>query len=526
MNDRLHPLLLLLTMLDLGFVHATGAVDAVLLLPMWLFALLSPRLRRLQRFPFYRHAWNAGVLVVFSLLVHHATTTGLLHMLEDGLVLAVLCQVHLLNNIGEKQRPDLTFFNSFLIAFVTSFFAPDFWWSMLFVGHTLVFVPALQVYVLTSRGRDLTADVLRSLVRDSVPRTLIISAATVLVFVMWPRDFERPGWLKDHLAIGQQLQVGLAERIDLDRESKPYLSDKIALRIEMLEGNLSAVPSHWRANVFSEFDGRTWFPQDVSHLGSRFASDTPWSQASGTWRRPTRGEPHTRMLVQLMNGRSERLATTLAAVRLTMRNLEGRMLSAKSYAGFAIIPTADAPPNSLKYTIELAQPQPTSNISTSSRCPNAACRRWPTTLANNCAARCRQPPTASHSRPRQAIGYRATAATNYLATLVSPAMSASSCSARQLATANTLRLPWRCYCAPKVCHAASSVATSCTNAPKTSRRSSPANAMPMRGSKCSARTARGTRLMRPQRPMCAAPVVTVAASGKTPAVGCNRCGMR
>ena len=363
MNDRLHPLLLLLTMLDLGFVHATGAVDAVLLLPMWLFALLSPRLRRLQRFPIYRHAWNAGVLVVFSLLVHHATTTGLLHMLEDGLVLAVLCQVHLLNNIGEKQRPDLTFFNSFLIAFVTSFFAPDFWWSMLFVGHTLVFVPALQVYVLTSRGRDLTADVLRSLVRDSVPRTLIISAATVLVFVMWPRDFERPGWLKDHLAIGQQLQVGLAERIDLDRESKPYLSDKIALRIEMLEGNLSAVPSHWRANVFSEFDGRTWFPQDVRHLGSRFASDTPWSQASGTWRRPTRGEPHTRMLVQLMNGRSERLATTLTAVRLTMRNLEGRMLSAKSYAGFAIIPTADAPPNSLTYTVELAQPQPTSNIS-------------------------------------------------------------------------------------------------------------------------------------------------------------------
>ena len=123
----------------------------------------------------------------------------------------------LLNNVGDKQRPDLTFFNSFLIAFVTSFFAPDFWWSLLFIGHTLVFVPALQVYVLTSRDRDVGTDTVRSVLRDSVPRTLTISAVTALVFVLWPRDFHRAGWLRDNLAIGQQLQVGLAERIDLDR---------------------------------------------------------------------------------------------------------------------------------------------------------------------------------------------------------------------------------------------------------------------------------------------------------------------
>lgn len=367
MSDRLHPLLLLLTLLDLGFVHATGAVDAAPLLPMWLFALASPRLRRLQRFPAYRHAWNGGVLIVFSLLVHHATTTGLLHMLEDGLVLAVLCQVHLLNNIGERQRPDLTFFNSFLIAFVTSFFAPDFWWSLLFIGHTLAFVPALQVYALTGRGRTIDERVMRSLIRDSVPRTLAIATATAAAFVLWPRDFERSGWLKDNLALGQQMQVGLAEQIDLDRENTPYLSDRVALRIEMVEGNLSAVPSHWRANVFSEFDGRTWFPQDVGHVGSRFASDTPWSQVQGIWQRPMRGEPHTRLRVQQMDGRSERLATTLSAVRLQMHNLEGRMLSAKSYAGFAVIPAADAPSSPLTYTIELSQPRATPNVSQRAR---------------------------------------------------------------------------------------------------------------------------------------------------------------
>ena len=364
MNDRLHPLLLLLTLLDLGFVHATGAVDATPLLPMWLVALASPRLRRLQRFRVYRGGWNAFVLVVFALLVHHATTTGLLHMLEDGLVLAVLCQVHLLNNIGDQQRPDLTFFNSFLIAFVTSFFAPDFWWSLLFVGHTLVFVPALQVYVITGRGRDISTAVVRTVLRDSVPRTLVISTVTALVFVLWPRDFHRSGWLKETLAIGQQLQVGLAERIDLNRDTKPFLSDEIALRIEMIDGALDAVPSHWRANVFSEFDGSTWFPQDVSQIGSPFASDSPWSQqADGSWQRPTRGTPHTTMLVQQTNSSGELLVTTLAAVRMQPQNLEGRMLSAKSFAGFAIIPAADAPPRTLAYTIELAQPQATRVIS-------------------------------------------------------------------------------------------------------------------------------------------------------------------
>ena len=181
MSDRLHPFLALLCLLDLGFVHSTNAVSIPLLLPMWLFALASPWLRRLQCFLLYRAAWNGGVLIAFSLLVQHATTSGMLHMLEDGLVLAVLCQVHLLNNVGDQQRPDLTFFNSFLIAFVTSFFAPDFWWSLLFVAHTVAFVPALQVYVLTGSGQIIQKQDIQAVIRDSIPRTFAIAGATVLV---------------------------------------------------------------------------------------------------------------------------------------------------------------------------------------------------------------------------------------------------------------------------------------------------------------------------------------------------------
>ena len=178
MTDRLFPFLLLLTLLDLAFVQATAVVPSVDLLPLWLLGAAAPWLRRLQRHLLYRMAWNGGVLLVFALLVRHATTTGLLHMLEDGLVLAVLCQVHLLNNVGEKQRPDLIFFNSFLIAFVTSFFAPDLWWSLLFVLHALALVPSLEVYGLVRAGRELDPAALTGfLLWGSVPEPRTIRKA-------------------------------------------------------------------------------------------------------------------------------------------------------------------------------------------------------------------------------------------------------------------------------------------------------------------------------------------------------------
>ena len=363
MSDRLHPLLLLLSLLDLGFVHATGAVSATLLLPLWALALASPRLRRLQRHATYRVGWNLGVLVVFALLVHHATTTGLLHMLEDGLVLAVLCQVHLLNNIGDRQRPDLTFFNSFLIAFVTSFFAPDVWWSLLFAAHTLVFVPALQVYVLTARGRDVDGATMSALLRDSAPRTFVIAAATAAAFVLWPRDFQRAGWLKDHLALGQQLQAGMSDRIELDNENAAQLGDEVALRIEVQGAPLGSIPSHWRANAFSEFDGRTWYPQDAGRLGSRFASDVPWERGrDGAWRRPSRGAVHTTLNVRLYDKASARLATPLAAVAMQPRDLGGVILDPKSYAAFAFVQVSDPPAGPLSYTVGLAQPRPAPRI--------------------------------------------------------------------------------------------------------------------------------------------------------------------
>jgi transglutaminase-like putative cysteine protease len=367
-NDKLHPLLLLLTLCDLGFVHATGAVSSWVLLPLWIMAIASLRLRSLQTYYLYRGGWNACVLLTFSLLVHHATTTGMLHLLEDGLVLAVLCQVHLLNNIGDRQRPDLTFFNSFLIAFVTSFFAPDFWWSLLFIGHAFLFVPALQVYVLTKNGRDITIATWRHVIRDSMSRTAIVSAITVLAFVFWPRDFQRTGWLRETLSLGPQLQVGLSNRIDLERDKSVTNTDQITLRIETIDGDPTAIPSHWRVRVFSEFDGATWYPQDGRRIGSWFVSDSPWTrQKDNTWRRPARGNPHTRFRVKLFGGHGDRLPTTLAAVIIEPRQTQGRSVVPTSDAGFTIVQASGLNVRPMIYTVGIAQPKPVSGLSELSR---------------------------------------------------------------------------------------------------------------------------------------------------------------
>lgn len=360
MSDRLLPLLLLLTLLDLGFVHATEVVDGLSLSPLWLLGAGAPWLRRWQRFRLYRFAWNGGVLLVFTLLVHHATTTGLLHMLEDGLVLAVLCQVHLLNNVGEKQRPDLIFFNSFLIAFVTSFFAPDLAWCALFVLHSFTLVPALQTYCLQRGGRPMTPALLRAARRGSVRRTLVIGIATALAFVVLPRDFRRQGWLGDALALRQQFEAGLAERIEIGDEREARLGTDLVATITPASGRADDVPSHWRATAFSQFDGSAWSPQDARHLQSRFATDAPWEQHSdGSMRRPAAADGGPRLAVQLHDMTSARLLLPLAATNVHPRSDAPLLLDARSDGGLRLLTEGSSPVRQLAFTVVTGGVRPT-----------------------------------------------------------------------------------------------------------------------------------------------------------------------
>ncbi|MFM1871893.1 MAG: hypothetical protein RL398_1315 [Planctomycetota bacterium] len=288
MRDHLPWLLTLLTLLDLAFVQATDIVPVPLMLPLWGLALGAHWLRRLQRLLVYRIVWNVGVLGAFAALVHRATASGLVHMLEDGLLLAALCQVHLLNNVGERQRPDLVFFNSFLIAFVTSLFAPDFGWSLLFGLHAGVFVLGLEMLAVGRSGRELAAPVARALLRDGLVRCAMIAALTAVVFVAWPRDFDRRGWIGDAMNVEAALGGGLADRVSLAEEGATRLDDRVVLKIRPESGEPSDVPSHWRVRTFALFDGEQWLPPQVASLGSRFASDVPWRGTGDGWRR---GEP-------------------------------------------------------------------------------------------------------------------------------------------------------------------------------------------------------------------------------------------
>lgn len=355
MTDRLFGLLVLLTLLDVAFVQATEIVATVELLPLWALTAASFWLRRLQRHRAYRVGWNGCVLLVFALLVHHATTTGLLHMLEDGLVLAVLCQVHLLNNLGARQRPDLIFFNSFLIAFVTSFFAPDVSWSGLFVVHAFVLVPGLQLHALLLRAPDAGADVVRRLLRTSVPHTLAVGVVTALVFVVWPRDFRRDGWLGDAVALQQRFQAGLAERIRLDDEQPARLGDGVVAHLQPQSGRPGDVPAHWRTAAFSIFDGGGWSPQDASRLGSRFGTDPPWLQrGDGSWYRESRSSTTAVVRVRLHDLSSRRLPCPLTSVRLAPLAAPDLMVDAKSFGGFAVVPVGDAGGTPVDYEVEIA----------------------------------------------------------------------------------------------------------------------------------------------------------------------------
>lgn len=369
MAEALFPLLLALTLLDLGFVHACDVVAGTELLPLWLLAAGSPWLRRLQRFTAYRALWNLGVLLVFALLVRHATTTGLLHMLEDGLLLAILCQVHLINNIGARQRPDLVFFNSLLITFVTSFFAPDLSWSGLFAAHAMVLVPSLQVYAIARRQPDLDGRSLRRILRDSLPRTAVVGVVTALAFVLVPRDFRREGWLGEALALSGQAASGPTERIQLDDERASRLDNRVVMQLRPSSGEAADVPSHWRQIAFVRFTGASWLPQEAGELGGRLATDPAWQiDRTGGWSRvlPVPRQEPPAVAVRLQDRDAHRLPCPLEAQGLRLAAHAGMVMDPRPDGILGVLRTAETAGDAIGYEVRLAlapgQVRPTARL--------------------------------------------------------------------------------------------------------------------------------------------------------------------
>ncbi len=376
MPEALRWLFLGIVLLDLAFVQLTGTVTSPWLWALWSCAAVTPLLARLHEHAWYRATWNAAVVASFAFLVHDAVTSGLLHMLEDGLLLSALCQVHLLNNIGQRQRPDLLFFNSFLIAFVTSFFCGDLGWSIAFAAYAGLLVLALQLHVCLPRSGDPPKGAVRTIARDGLSRSAVALALTGAVFLLWPRDFKREGWMSDSLHIGGAPIVAFADQVRLDRTSTPTLSEAPVMRLVMPDGELP--PTHWRGATFVQFDGAGWQQFRIRDFGNRRATDTPWTVASATqWRRAATGDQGSKgttrrddasaqCAVTLFDTSGGRLFLPLLTSSFDLEFTAGALVDPKADGIVALVDFGEGP-REVRYTVRAGAPQQLAELSATAR---------------------------------------------------------------------------------------------------------------------------------------------------------------
>lgn len=279
-----------LVLLNLAFVAQTEGASATWLVPLFACTLAGPWLLPLTRWLAYRVAWNLAVVGAFGLLVHHVTSTGIDRLLEDGLLLAALCQVHLLNNLNDDQRPDLLYFNSFLIAVMTSFLVVDAVYCVLFVAYAFSLTIALQFWALARTGTPDRPGLVRRCVTGGLVRGAVVTALTFAVFLFAPRDFKRRGLLGD-LRIdesGALTRVEFTDRIDTAAAGAVARNERVVMRLRLTDGAAAHVPRYWRGATQDRFDGRRWVTANEAaalvrpwrSVGARaWASDGPDAEA-------------------------------------------------------------------------------------------------------------------------------------------------------------------------------------------------------------------------------------------------------
>ena len=294
--------LITLVVLNLAFVKLTGTVGTTWLACLLALTISSPWTARFRENQLWCALWNIGVLLTFAALVHDAIQSGPRQLLEDGMTLAAFCQVHLLNVLRNERRADLLFFNSFLIAVVTSFFCQDLAFSLVFAAWIATFVTTLSL-------AEISGDAAAwSVLRDAARRAAVVLLGTGLVFAFWPRDFRRPGLVDDSM-FGSGLDaadsVGFSEIVDLRRSSHVAISERVALQATLTRGDQADVPRLWRGATLDTYNGRSWMTlppagraTSVDLLWERTSRDS-WRSGSGTARAALRvhtDDPSTRRL--------------------------------------------------------------------------------------------------------------------------------------------------------------------------------------------------------------------------------------
>lgn len=336
-----------LVLLDLVFVHLTEAASELWLAPLFVLALAAPLLERFREPLVYRWAWNIAVIAVFGRLAMHLSQGRLSHVLEDGLVLAALCQVHLLNNLRSSQRPDLLFFNAFLIAIVAGYLSDGIGFPCAFLAFVPCFVVGLQLLSARSGGLECESRATRRLVVDGARRSAWLLAFSALVFLFWPRDFERKAFFHARLEFAsdspEQLQVGFSEALDLDRSGHVAVSDAEALRVTLLEGQRADVPTLWRGATLAATTGGAWNVATPALRRHSASTDPPWLETRGRLERQTTdlgSGPRVEVLRRAQE--TERLFAPLGAQSLHIVGDEHRRLRPRGDGTVDIGGTEDA----------------------------------------------------------------------------------------------------------------------------------------------------------------------------------------
>ncbi len=244
-----------IVLVNLAFVHATDDASLTWLAPMYAATLASPWLARKCESAVYRWAWNLAVIGIFVVLVRHTATAGPRYLLEDGLRLAAVCQVHVLCTLGARQKPDLLFFNSFLVAVVTAFLTQDLLYCAVFLAYAPLFVLGLSLY---AAGKSAATG---AIVRESMRHAALALCVTAIVFFAWPRDFRRKGLVVESLSLGpaaRSLDVGFTEEVRIGRRGDTRSDDSPVLRVHLVSGDATDVPAYWRGATQLAFDGVRW----------------------------------------------------------------------------------------------------------------------------------------------------------------------------------------------------------------------------------------------------------------------------
>jgi len=315
MRRALRVCMVALVLTSLAFVQVTEAARWAWLGPLLGLTLASPWLLGLTRFLACRLLWNLSVLGVFALLVRHVTYAGAAYLLEDGLLLAALCQVHLVNNLSDAQKPDLLFFNSFLIAVVTSFLSVDVGYSLVLLVYAPLLVVSMQLLALVRAGVPETRGLVMRTVRSGVGRGVAVLAGTLVLFLFMPRDFGRRGLLGETLRLAPPsgLEVAFSERVDLEQSGQVQMSARIVMTVRSGDG--TPPPSYWRGAALDKFDGQGW------RAARGVEQETPWCGRAGLWTREL-PSANRKLDVYLVDPEAPRLFAPLDARRLEVQSAD------------------------------------------------------------------------------------------------------------------------------------------------------------------------------------------------------------